>query len=80
MGTNESNITYVQENLDPERIDEITTKTKAMHFMEHTFPIGSLVMNGPYFEDKVCYLGSNCTIFLQGVGLRENDYLYLSTE
>ena len=50
-----------------------------MHFLSHDFPIGSLVMNGPYYQTKICYLGSNCTLFLGGVGLRENDYLYLST-
>jgi hypothetical protein len=41
-------------------------------------PVNSMVMNGPYFLKKVCQLGSDCTLNLKGVGLRRDDFVYLS--
>ena len=35
-----------------------------LHFVEHAFPFGSLVMNGPYWMNKVCQLGDNCAIHM----------------
>lgn len=71
------NTTFINEYLTETQQQQIDNAVN-LHFVEYGFPFGSLVMNGPYFKEKICYLGSNCTVHLEGVGLRENGFLYIS--